>query len=266
MKQQKNSILPIGDCHVYEEDDLTRFHILGKFILDKKPTHIVFMGDFLTLNCLSNWDRNKRMRMENKRYSLEVDVGNEALDAIFAPVDKYNKFMTKTKRKKYRPTIVYLEGNHENRLTRYLEVDPTFDGFVSVQKDLLLKKRKIIYVPYREYFYINGIGFTHIPFNEAKEISGVDITKKASLVTFDSVVFAHTHKLERSNWHKQGQKHLQQILSVGCYFQHHEDYVHGRVTRYWKGLVLLDNWKEGRFDIECHALSKLQREYNDKGD
>lgn len=39
-------ILPIGDSHISAEDDLERFKYLSKFIVDKKPDAIVFMGDF----------------------------------------------------------------------------------------------------------------------------------------------------------------------------------------------------------------------------
>jgi hypothetical protein len=63
-----------------------------------------------------------------------------------------------------------------------------------------------------------------------------------------------------------GQAHLQQVANVGCFFEEHEKYVEGRMTQYWKGVVMLDSWKPGRFDISTYALSSLRRKYDGKTD
>ena len=254
-------ILVLGDCHVDDEQDLSRFSLASQLILDHKPEHIVIIGDFLTLNCLSRWDRDKRLKMEGKRYSKEIEAGNISLDMLLNGIDHYNDKRREGKRSLYKPNIVYIEGNHEERLKRYLESDPTFEGFVSIEKDLHLRERNISYIPYREYYYINDIGFTHIPHNKVKPVDGLDVCRKVSAVTVKSTVFGHTHSMNVSNFHKEGQDHLQQILNVGCFISKKEDYVHGRVTEYWRGLVLLDSWKPGRFDIETFSLGRLERLY-----
>lgn len=256
-----NKILVVGDCHVSDDQDLSRFDVLSKFIVDKRPSHIVFIGDFMTLNCLSAWDMNKRKKMENRRYMKEIEAGNEALDRAFKDLNKLQAKQKKQKSKVYNPVIYFLEGNHEDRLTRYLDSDPTFEGFVGVEKDLGLEQRGIKWIDYRDYVYIGGIGFTHIPFGKAKEISGIDITRKAQMVMVDSCVFGHTHEQHMSNVHKQGMEHLQQTYNCGCFFEEHEDYVKGRMTNYWKGVTLLHNWQESRFDVESYALSRLEDMY-----
>lgn len=256
-------VIVIGDGHVTNNQDLSRWDVLGNFIVDTRPDYIVSIGDFLTLDSLSAWDMSKRAKMEGRRYQLEIDAGNEALDRMLKPLKSLQKKQRADKKKVYRPEIVYINGNHEDRLDRYLEQDPTFEGFASVESDLQLEKRGITFVPYRDYFYIDGVGFTHVPFDKIKPISGVDITRKASMVNVDSVVFGHTHELHVSNVHKQGQKHLQQVLNCGCYFEHKDDYVAGRMTNYWIGIVVLDIWKHGRFDINTYALSNLRRMYGD---
>lgn len=254
-------ILPIGDCHVTDGQDLSRFNVLSEFIMEERPEVILLMGDFLTLNCLSAWDRNKRKTMEGQRYSKEVDAGNDALDRMLSGMVTYNKQRKRNRKAQYNPELVYIYGNHEDRLTRYLEGDPTFDGIVSVGKDLFLDTRGFKQVAYRDYVWYDDVGFTHIPFNKVREISGVDITRKASMVTVKSCVFGHTHELHISNSHRMGQTSLQQVANIGCFFEEHEPYVEGRVTQYWKGLVLMDTWKGGRYDFSIHALSKLRRKY-----
>ncbi len=255
---ENTTILPIGDCHISDDDDLKRFKYLSQIIVDKKPNHIVFMGDFLTLSCLSGWDRDKRLRMEGKRYKKEIDKGNKALDIIFSLMQEMQNEQKNNGEVIYNPEIIFINGNHENRLDRYLETDPTFEGLVSIEKDLKLKERNIKFIPYREYHYINGIAFTHIPFNKAKEVSGINITRKVSQLMFGSVVFAHVHSMEYECYKRHGQEDLQQVLTTGCFFEKHEDYIHGRITEYWKGLILLNSWKRGRFDVEMFSLDRLK--------
>jgi UDP-2,3-diacylglucosamine pyrophosphatase LpxH len=257
-------ILPIGDCHIDDEQSLERFNVASSFIVDKKPDYIIIMGDFLTLNCLSAWDKDKRKKMEGRRYSKEIAAGNDALDRLHSEIIKYNKQKRKNKEKQYKPTLIFLEGNHSERLRRYLDYDPTFDGHVSIEKDLRLKERGYQFIPYREYYYVNKIGFTHIPFNKSGPISGVDITRKAQMVTISSVVFGHTHEQHLSHIHKEGMPHLQDTYNCGCFFDKKEDYVQGCVTNYWRGLTLLNNWKEGRFDVDSYSLGRLERMYGVK--
>ena len=133
------NILCVGDAHVTNDQDLSRFHVLSRFIIKYKPDTIVLMGDFLTLNCLSAWDRNKRAKMEGRRYHKEIEAGNRALDYTFEDTAVFNRERRRSRKKLYQPTVVYLEGNHEDRLTRYLDNDPTFAGHVSVQGDCSLR-------------------------------------------------------------------------------------------------------------------------------
>ena len=256
-----NKILCIGDAHVSTESDLSRFDYANELIMEKRPDIIVLMGDFVTLNCLSFWDQNKRMKMEGRRYEEEIDNANRALDKLFHGLYKEKQRSRRNKKAIYSPKIVYLQGNHEERLDRYLDIDPTFAGQISIQKDLKLFERVIQWIDYRDYFNFNGIGFTHIPHNAVRPVSGKYHIHKAMECTIKSVVYGHTHKLETACRHTPGMEHLQQVLSVGGYFDQDEEYVEGMLTHYWKGLVMLNNYKEGRFDVETYALGRLRRMY-----
>ena len=255
------NILVVGDCHVEETQDLSRFELLGKLIVQEKPEDIVLIGDFLTLNCLSAWDKDKRKKMEGKRYVSEIAAGNKALDLMMADMLKLQKKQRKNKEKQYKPNLIFIEGNHEDRLTRYLDYDPTFEGAIGVRKDLKLDERGFEWVDYRDYKYINDIGFTHIPHNTVAPIAGKYHIHRATDCTVKSVVYGHTHKLETANKHVEGMEHLQQVMSVGCFFQEHEEYVKGRRTDYWKGVVLLRSYKPNRFDFETYSLGRMRRTY-----
>ena len=240
-------ILVMGDAHVTNGQTLRRFRWARDYIKASKPDILVVIGDFLTLNSLSAWDMDKRKLMENRRFFKEIDAGNEALDYL-AEAEV--------------PVKIFLEGNHEDRFTRYLNYRPELlsDDF-TIPSLLRLNSRGYLWVPYRSYWTHRGVNFTHIPFGKAREISGKDICSKAEAVTVESVVFGHSHELHTSCVHKRGQKHLQQILNVGCFFEKEDDYIDGRMTNYWKGLVELDVYSYGRFDINTVSMGHLRRVY-----
>ena len=256
-------VLVVGDCHVSNNQSLDRFRWLGKLIAETRPDHIVLIGDFLTLNSLSAWDRNKRMNMENKRYFLEIDAGREALSLLQHDMTMLRARQKLNKKRLYNPSLVYVVGNHEDRLTRYLETDPTFDGHVSVQKDLHLAEDNWVWVPYRSSHSIRGIDFTHVPHNKAKPITGMDINKKCSDVTINSTVYGHTHEAHFSNHRRHGQNTNQHVLNCGCFFpeDQDEDYCDGRIKNYWRGVMLMDIYDQGMFDISTVSMTSLENNY-----
>jgi predicted phosphodiesterase len=246
MNREPTRVLVVGDAHVDEQQKLDRFAALGRKIVAEKPDAVVLIGDVLSLNCLSEWDRNKRAKMENLRYGLEIGAGNKALDLACLPKGK----------------TIYIEGNHEDRLTRYLDHDPTFAGMVGLPKDLFLAERGIKWVPYKEVHQIDGVSFTHIPIaGNGKPIGNPNVAQKALRLFHNSVVFGHTHTLDFAAEHRHGSPHLNQSLAVGCFFEHVDDYAKGSLTNYWRGLVDLSIYHNNRFDVRTTSMSQLYKQY-----
>jgi predicted MPP superfamily phosphohydrolase len=246
---QPKTILVVGDCHVSDNQNLRRFDALGNFIAREEPDEVVLMGDFLSMDCLSEWDKNKRKLMENRRYQKEIAAGNVALDKLMAPCG-------------HSPKWVYIKGNHENRLDRYLEYDPTFVGQVSVEKDLELEEAGWKVIEYKDSYNVDGISFTHIPImGNGKPIGNPNITRKALSLYHNSVVFGHAHTLDHGAEHRQNAPHLNQALCAGCFFEHVDDYAVGSKTDYWRGVIMLNVYAKNRFDIETYSMSRLLKDY-----
>jgi predicted phosphodiesterase len=245
-------VLVIGDAHVDEVQSLDRFDLANRLIKRERPDVLVIIGDFLSLNCLSAWDRNKRLAMEGLRYIEEIQAGNVALDKLLAGTSK--------KMRK-----IFVEGNHEDRLDRYLELDPTFHGYVGIAKDLRLVQRGFEFIPFKGVAYVRGVGFTHIPIaGNGKAVGNPNVAQKALKLFHHSVVFGHTHTLDHAAEHRHGAPHLNQALSVGCFFEHVDDYALGSKTDYWRGLVMLEVYSENRFDVRTYSLGRLERMFGEK--
>lgn len=237
----------MGDAHISEKDNLLRFKAMEKVVKKFKPHLILLIGDFLTVDCLSAWDKNKKKVMEGKRFKKEMDKGNMALDII----QGFHK-----------GKIVYLEGNHEDRVERYLDLIPTFDGVVNIPIQLKLAERGIQWVKYKDFVNINGISFIHIPISgNGRPISGADMTGKALKMFNNSVVFGHTHslKIDHNTRHNST---MNIALNVGCFFEEDHDYTEGTVKDYWKGLVLLETNKPNHFDFTTVSMDVIMKGYD----
>lgn len=244
--------LAVGDVHVGPNQNLRRADWLGWAIKDIKPQRVVFIGDFLTFDALSAWDKNKRKKMEGRRYQADINAGREFLDRMYAEMRGFNT------------EFILTEGNHEDRLWRYLDGDPTFEGAVDYVSDLGLDKRNWRVVPYKHDFKYKGVCYTHIPISaNGRAISRKDICS-AALDTYGTpIVFGHTHRLANGQLHRKGTPYLQEALNIGCYFEHIDEYAQGSMTNYWRGLVAINHHKMNRFSYKTIPLSDLRRMYND---
>ena len=243
--------LCIGDAHVEPGQSLTRFKWAGRLIKDIKPDRVIPIGDFVSFDSLSKWDRDKRKKMELRRYKKDLDAGRTALDLLRGESGKHWANVSR----------IYVEGNHENRVPRYLDSDPTFEGAINVHKDLC---PDWTWVAYKTDYTYNGVSFTHVPHNEGgKAIGGANGTTKALSIYHNSVVYGHTHNLDIACVHRHNSPHLNQAINVGCFFENVAEYAQGSVTSYWRGLVVLNHTGFNRVDISTISLSRLKKEYGD---
>lgn len=250
--QNPDHTLVVGDVHVGPKQNLRRASWLGWAINDIRPKRVVFIGDFMTFDALSAWDRNKRRKMEGRRYQEDIDAGIKFLELMYAEIDSPEEI-----------EFVMTEGNHEDRLWRYLDTDPTFEGSVDYVKDLGLDKLGWKMVPYKGDYKHRGVAFTHIPISaNGRAIARKDICS-AALDTYGTpIVFGHTHRLANGQLHRKGTPHLQEALNVGCYFEHVDEYAQGSMTNYWRGLVLIKHHKNNRFGYQTIPMGDLRSMYN----
>ena len=72
MAPKPSKLLVVGDAHVTNGQNLRRFNWLNNYLNDNPPDYLVYIGDYLTLNSLSAWDRDKRKLMEDRRYFRDI--------------------------------------------------------------------------------------------------------------------------------------------------------------------------------------------------
>ena len=75
--------LVIGDAHVHDGDDFSRFGWLGRFIVDKKPDEIIIMGDWWDMFSINRFDKPGSVGKEGARLKKDITAGDIALSTLF---------------------------------------------------------------------------------------------------------------------------------------------------------------------------------------
>ena len=111
----------IGDSHATPGVPNNRFEALSNFLSVLKPTNIVQIGDFLTLDSLSTHTLSSLVTRENHRLVDDIDVGRDAYTKLMGSIKKGNITNSIRKKRQYHPHMYWLEGNHEDRSWRYIQ-------------------------------------------------------------------------------------------------------------------------------------------------
>lgn len=128
--RNSHAVIPDTQCRKgVPMDHLTAF---GNYIADHKPEVIIHLGDHYDMPSLSEYDKGKKS-FEGRRYQDDIEAGNTGLEMLLAPINKLNTIRRKNKLALYKPRMIATLGNHENRITRLLQIEPRLEGAVSLE-------------------------------------------------------------------------------------------------------------------------------------
>lgn len=175
--------------------DKSRFKHAGMLATELQPDFIVDLGDSLDLDSLSMHampgSTDDRARPGFLREVESVDEAYGEFHNTAPSPDEIPRYRTK--------------GNHENRADRFEANNPTTEGVYTIPLSQLFARYGWTEKQYREWLFIEGVGFTHAPLNSiGREVGGVNANQTVSRETTFSVVWSHTHKREVINRPKFG--------------------------------------------------------------
>lgn len=185
-KTKLEKILFIPDCHVPYHDEKA-FELMLKAGKSFKPDHCIILGDFADFYGVSSHSKDPNRALKLKE---EIEATKEALDRVTALGAKNN---------------VFVSGNHEDRLERYLrDKAPELFNFISIPKILELKEKGFKYTPYKQAYKIGKLNITH-DCGKAGRVAHLQ-----SLDTFQhNIVIGHTHRLGYAvEGNAQGERHV----------------------------------------------------------
>jgi predicted phosphodiesterase len=170
--EKLEKILFIPDCH-FPYQDYAGFNLMMEVAKDFKPDHVIILGDFIDMYSVSSHDKNPK---RTGRLEEEITASVKALWRVKALGAKNN---------------VYIEGNHENRLARYLmNKAPELWDRINIPTVLALDKLGFEFIPYRSHYQLGKLFLTH---DTGK--AGVYAHKQALDAFHRSVIIGHTHRM-----------------------------------------------------------------------
>ena len=250
-------ILIIPDCQVKEGVDLSHLSWAGQAIIDYRPDVVVNIGDFADMPSLSTHDIKGSKYFEGLRYKTDIDVAKKGMEMLLAPLKELQSKQKRNKEKQYRPRMVMLLGNHENRINRAVNNNPTLEGLIST-KDLCYEKDWEVF-EFLHPVFINGVGFNHywpVGVMGRPASSAVTIVNKLHM----SCVAGHQQGKQVSYGRRADGKPICAIIA-GSYYLHDESYMDQLSNRHWRGLVILNEVEDGHFDEMFLSIEYLRRKY-----
>lgn len=250
-------IFVIPDAQVRPGVPLDYIDWVGKSIVEYRPDIIVCLGDFCDMHSLSSYEEKGSAPMEGARYKDDIFTANEAFRRLCIPMEKELARIKRRHIKKWTPRLVYLKGNHEIRADRFVENDPRYLGVLS---------------------------------SDDFETPGWERYGFLDIVEIEGVLFSHYFKMQNSNnpiggstdnrLNKIGRSHVQghqvgfiygnrvypdgstrHSLTCGSMYLHQEEFRGPQCNTHFRGVVLLNDVRDGDFDVMPLSLRHLCRKH-----
>lgn len=139
-------VVALCDQHLDHTTPPSQAYIVSKqFCKDIQPDEIVMVGDFLDLPYLAKWNKDTPLLVEGRRYQADFEMARRELTDLRTSCQK----------------MTFLEGNHENRVTRFIEQHPLLDGSLNVETDLDLRSLGVKFCPMNTVYSCGKLNFTH---------------------------------------------------------------------------------------------------------
>lgn len=224
---------------------------VSRFIADKQFDIIIQIGDLGDFSSLSSYDRGKASA-ENRRLSKDWDAFRRAVDTIEAAWQQ-----------RYSPRKVYTMGNHEYRINRYAEDNPNVDTLPDPVSEMA--ERGWEAYRFLEVAKVEGCHVSHFfPRTLTGSITSTSMKYGAAnarnmvRANMASCIAGHKPGID---WdvYSSGERNYHGLIA-GSFYLHNEGYL-GPQQRYWRGVVVLNQMKNGEFDPCPVRMSYLRDRY-----
>lgn len=246
---KRHFILP--DTQLKPGDPTQHLRWVGEAIRRYEPDVLVHLGDHWDFPSLSTWSPNGSKEKEGARVHEDIEAGNRGMDILEEAMGDF-----KPKRK------ILLRGNHEHRLTRYVDNDPRLEGVLGFH---LLNDEAYGWETVG-YFHgspkainVDGIDYAHYFANPmtGKPIGGTINNRLAKIG--NTFIQGHQQGLLQGNV-QYATGHIRHGIVAGSCYLHDEPYK-GMANTHWRGVIVLNEVRNGTFCEMPLTLDYLSREY-----
>jgi hypothetical protein len=254
-----NTHLVIFDTQVRPGIPLDYLRWIGEYVVRKRPNTIVHMADHADMPSLSSWDKGKRAA-ENKRVKIDIEAAIEGMRVLLTPLWELQAQQEADGEEVYRPRMVLTYGNHEDRITRYVDANPELHGFLSLD-DLKYAEMGWETVPFLTPIEIDGVHYCHYFPNvmTGKPLGGTAANMLTKIGT--SFTMGHRQLLDVAVRTLQTTGQQQWGVICGSSYVHNESYKGVQGNKHWRGIMVKHNVKDGSYDPLMISMDWLKQEY-----
>lgn len=208
---------------------------VGQAIAKYEPDVVIDLGDGPDFESISRHSEPGTRSKEGKRLKADIDAYNEG-EALLR--EGMGNFRPKRK--------VKLRGNHDERLNNYVDQHPELEGLIGLH---LLDDADWEIVPYDNgdpgIIEIDGVSYAHYftPPNSSKALGG-QITNRIQKIG-GSFVQGHEQGLKRGDFQFSTGRLAYGVVAGSCYL--HDEKYKGAANKHWRGVVVLNDVRNGRF-------------------
>lgn len=247
--------LVIPDPHAHPKFNNKRAEWAGKLILDTQPDVVVVLGDSADMPSLSSYDRGTKS-FQGRTYRADVDAHLDFSDRLFSTVRRAKRKL---------PRFVFLEGNHEHRIKKAINLQPELEGAISF-KDLELDRYYNDVIEYNGrspgVITIDGIAYAHFFISGVmgKPIGGIHPAYSILQKGHNSATAGDLHLLSYNTQTGLGGRRIQGLVA-GCYQDYDADWAGESNKLWWRGCVVKRNVDNGTYDPEFISIDCMKKEY-----
>lgn len=227
---------------------------IGMYLAHEKPDIIIDGGDFADMPSLSTYEQPGSRGMEGQRYREDILSVQTAMRMMMTPIKE------EMERTGWKPRLIMILGNHENRIDRAIKSTPKLDGVIGLC-DLHYEEWGFEVYPFLEPVIVEGIAFCHY---FCSGVMGKPITTARALINKKHMSCFAFHQQGRDiAFGMRGDgRHMTGIIAGSCY-EHDEDYLNHQTNNHWRGLYILNDVVDGEFEEKAVSLKYLKRRYGD---
>lgn len=223
-------VLIMTDAHLrHDEEPHQSYRLVKRFAKDWRPDIVVDLGDWLDLNYLSSFDKEKLRHLESRRLRGDYDLAHRELD--------YWQGIT--------PRLIKLEGNHDERIERWIDAVPALEGVIDYDVEFDFAGRGIAWHRYRDgqpikLGKLNMMhGYYHGKYPVAKTLD----------VYMGNVVFGDVHRFQTFSRGVPNYADEIQAWSIGCLCGLQPEYAKGRPMGWQNGFAVMYLHDSGNFNL-----------------
>lgn len=247
----KHFVIP--DTQVRPGDNLDHLRAAGNYIAAKTPDTIIHLGDHWDMKSLSSYDKGTK-KAEGANYVEDIEAGLAGMDELLMPINRLRARQRRNKIRQYDPRMVFLIGNHEQRIERHANALPELHGKLSYN-DLCLDQYGWEVFDFRVPVEIDGVYYAHYFYNPMTgRPYGGRIHTRLNNLGF-SFTMGHQQGLEVAVKSLNNGETIRGLVA-GSFYQHDEDYKGPQGNKHWRGCVMCHEVKDGNY-----CLMELSMDY-----